>query len=932
MSRKKRWKDLLALIVCFTLAAGCTVKPPKIVYKAVQGKTKLYPVPKEFEISKSQIDLTEQPLILIGKDADEVETFAAERFQTLIRRKTGVTLPIRFEHDEPFRKGAAFLMGKRSSHSLLNQLCTSHKINLSDTMPNGFEPKLSDGFVIQTIKENNRSIVLIGGSNSRGVIYGQESCADLLSFDGTKFSIPQLKVRDWPTVKWRKDGGWIKDIHKYYFERIGLEALIRSRINLLPYGPGKTPGFFEKWFNKDGKNRETAAELHRRGFLLSVGVHGAIDRDQHDEELEKLKRKLELGGDLVHVSFDDAGMGEAPLKLIEKVVKLSAEYGIKDDHLAVTTLPYAELPDNNPKIAKVLSVKGFENAVVIITRPPDKELHKQCTNRHINYQFWHNWPMNVLYSPVLRKDALHREVYHIPVPFNKGWFEPTDKTMRLGGLYTPDSMFSLAGTRGVTETFAYAWGMYAWNPAELNWKKTEAEIFTYVFGKSSVKSIKKINKILIQLSPLYHKEQGHGGWRKVTYRSPLGLINTADKSRVLKKLQKAQALYAEVKKNALRESLLPQQRLTHYFLNPLLDSITVYQKCAELKWPEELFTDADVLLALSKLLEKNDQTGAEKYLETKLQPVRPLLKTIESELGDFFQIGIYLQKWQEKQCLSYWVNKIHQQKSGNGVLYISRSKDGMVKIEPKLDQDRFMIFYSIDGSKPRAFTNCYAYKNPVEFKGEGTVKAVLFDTKQGIHGHVFSREFGYTKAKWSIKVDHNQKQSGILIDDDLYNYWVNNGHFDIWNVDKTENKTSSPHPHNFIVDLGEEKTVGGIGYMPGLRTFRKSTGQSALVSTGAVEQDAFTFLWGAAEDYKIFISKDGKNWGEPVATGNFDYPEGLGVGARRYKPYHVFVEKMYQRVSFSEPRKARYLKLVVESIYDKQIPVTSMNELDIFSK
>ncbi len=930
MSFKSKANYLIAIFLSIVFS-GCVTKVEKPVYKTVQGKTELYPTPKEFKIEKEAFNLSNNPIIIIGKNADKVERFAAERFQTLVQRKTGVTLPVRSENTAFLKQGSAFILGKRSTNSWLDRLCTEHKINLSDTMPNGFEPKLSDGFVLQTITESNRNFVIIGGSNSRGVIYGQESCADLLSFDGENFSIPQVAVRDWPTVKWRKDGAWIKDIHKFYFERIGIEALIRARINLIPFRPRRNPSFLTKLFNEDAENREMADELHRRGFMLSVGVHGAIDKHQHDSELKKLRRNLELGGDQVYVGFDDAGMGEAPLELIEKVVKLSAKYGIKDDHFAVTTLPYAELPENNPKIAKVLSVKGFEKAVVIITRPPDKELHRQCTERKINYQFWHNWPMGFQYSPVLRKNALHREVYHIPVPFNVGWFEPTDDTMRLGENYTPNSMFSLAGSRGVAENFVYTWGMYAWNPGGLNWEKTEDAIFSYIFGDSSVSKIRKINKILIEVSPLFNKEEGHGGWRKVTYRSPLSLIDTADKSKVLKKLRKAQRLYTKVKENALKESLVPQARLYHYFLNPLQDSINVYEKCASLSWPEEFFVESELMIELSKLLEKNNEKGAAQLLETKLQAVRPLLKEIENELGDFYQISVYLNKWEEKQQLSYWVDKINQQKSGNVVLYISRSKDGMVKIEPELNEDRFMIFYSIDGSEPRAFTKCYAYKNPFELKGEGIVKAVIFDTKQGIHGHVFAREFGYTKGNWSIAVDDNQKQSDVLIDDNLYNYWVNNGHFDIWNVDKTENKTSSSHPHNFIVDLGEEKTVGGIGYMPGLRNFRNKVDESALVSSKPAQQDAFTFLWGAAEDYKVFVSQDGKSWGEAVNSGNFDYPKGLGVGTRRYKPYHVFVEKMYQRVNFDKTYKARYIKFVVESIYDKQIPVTSMNEIDIFS-
>ena len=399
----------------------------------------------------------------------------------------------------------------------------------------------------------------------------------------------------------------------------------------------------------DDVNLDTIQQLQTRGFMVDAGVHGAIDIPEHDKQLKNLKRFLDLGANRVYVSFDDQGMGEDPVGLIKKVVKLSHKYGIKDDYFSVTTLPYAELPNDNPKIAKVLSVEGFEKAHVIITRPPEKELHRQATERQINYQFWHNWPMDFDHLPALKKDEGYLKVYHIPMPFKTGWWEPNDDTMRLGKIYTAHSMFSLAGTRTTAETHGYAWGMYTWNPAGLDWQKTEDAIYTYLFGESSTSSVRELHQIIREISPLYNSEQGHGGHRKIIYRSPLGLKDLQTRQFVLAKTSRAQKLFNIIKRSAIAESLVDQDRLQEYFLEPLENMINVYNKAAQFTWPEELFSDKDVSLQISKFIEKQELEKAEEYLESEYAKIEDLLDKIEDELEDYYHIDIYLKAWEEKR-------------------------------------------------------------------------------------------------------------------------------------------------------------------------------------------------------------------------------------------------------------------------------------------
>ena len=137
--------------------------------KDFHGTNELYPVPKEAKVGETLIQLSERPIILIGQEAELTEKFAAQRLQKLIKRKSNITLPIFNESEDYPQDQAIFLLGQRSNNALLNKICEQEKIKLTSTMPNGFGQEMSDGFIIQTLKGENKKVVIVGGSNSRGV-------------------------------------------------------------------------------------------------------------------------------------------------------------------------------------------------------------------------------------------------------------------------------------------------------------------------------------------------------------------------------------------------------------------------------------------------------------------------------------------------------------------------------------------------------------------------------------------------------------------------------------------------------------------------------------------------------------------------------------------------------------------------------------------
>jgi hypothetical protein len=56
-----------------------------------------------------------------------------------------------------------------------------------------------------------------------------------------------------------------------------------------------------------------------------------------------------------------------------------------------------------------------------------------------------------------------------------------------------------------------------------------------------------------------------------------------------------------------------------------------------------------------------------------------------------------------------------------------------------------------------------------------------------------------------------------------------------------------PHPHFLEIDMGQAHSVGGFRYLP--------------------RQDGS--LDGSIAGYRFFVSSDGVEWGEPVASGTF---------------------------------------------------------------
>ncbi len=107
----------------------------------------------------------------------------------------------------------------------------------------------------------------------------------------------------------------------------------------------------------------------------------------------------------------------------------------------------------------------------------------------------------------------------------------------------------------------------------------------------------------------------------------------------------------------------------------------------------------------------------------------------------------------------------------------------------------------------------------------------------------------------------------------------------IWHTEWEGNPPG--YPHQITIELEEQTEIKGLIYLP--------------------RQDMSN---GWIAEYKVYVSEDGKNWGEPIAVGNFQ------KGRDKKK------------ITFGKIQKAKFIRFVAVSGFDGQI-FASVAELDV---
>ena len=163
-----------------------------------------------------------------------IDQHAAEELAKFVEDMTGASLPI-VAADAPGPASNLILIGRQKTNSLIADLVTAGKVELSASSPGG------DGFIVKTVDHNSLHYLVLGGSRGRGNLYAvynflEKECGVGFFWDGDQapakstlvFSsidrteIPALARRNywnptawhytskyWSTTDWNKEFDWM---------------------------------------------------------------------------------------------------------------------------------------------------------------------------------------------------------------------------------------------------------------------------------------------------------------------------------------------------------------------------------------------------------------------------------------------------------------------------------------------------------------------------------------------------------------------------------------------------------------------------------------------------------------------------------------------------------------------------------------------------
>jgi hypothetical protein len=105
-----------------------------------------------------------QAVIAISPGADAVDQHAAEELSKFVEDMTGTGLAI-VGADAPGAATNLILIGRQETNTLIADLVTAVKVDLSASSPGG------DGFIVKTVDHNSLHYLVLGGSRGRGNLY-----------------------------------------------------------------------------------------------------------------------------------------------------------------------------------------------------------------------------------------------------------------------------------------------------------------------------------------------------------------------------------------------------------------------------------------------------------------------------------------------------------------------------------------------------------------------------------------------------------------------------------------------------------------------------------------------------------------------------------------------------------------------------------------
>ncbi len=623
----------------------------------------IVPVPKVYRDLDRTVPLAgpDAMAIVVGDKALETERYAAQRLQELLQRRFKMRLPIVAEGELKDTMRQVILLGQRSTNGLLDTICQKQKLDLSPTSPG------HDGFLIEMVERDGRQIVVIGGSNARGVMYGQDVFFDLVTRDAEQVVFRLVSLRDWPSIPWR---GRPHSVLRHHLVPGAMDAYVRARLNFTDVrddpNSEETLVFEARKASMgcpagvpldEAKMSRHIANSHRRGFFVYGTVSCAVEQDKFDAVTKTFQELIALGVDGLWISFDDTGPGADGPAIVRRVLDLGRQHEMTGHAIAITPPPVEYQNIDKPFNHTVATIPGMEDALWLFTRAPCKEDAE--TARRIGLKslpgWWHNlvnidggFLHNGDVVVPLRRD--NRPGYLNLQPLSSGWHRPDYEQLRDAEQNT-DTVLLWGICGGYPEEYQMtALGLWAWDPARHNWEDVRTAVYRYVYGPSLVDTARRFDDTLAELKSLFHlpawRYHQRPGW-------PPRLKKVDDRERAVALIAELESLRATLAEKAPAETAIDPARLESVYLEPMAATLDYGRRMAMLDYPDDALAGLEERMLA--LLETGDEAAAERLLAELRPTVLAEIERIGQELKDLKAVDLYVERLSAQVSgIGYW--------------------------------------------------------------------------------------------------------------------------------------------------------------------------------------------------------------------------------------------------------------------------------------
>lgn len=327
-----------------------------------------------------------QASIVLGEASGELGKFAASELQRYLRTLSGAELNINTEGGDSLRPGGEGLIlvgGPASNHSI-GKMAEAKWVNF-----NGLKP---EGFVIKTGRWKNRQVVVVGGNDDAGALYGVyelieqlgvtfQLSGDIIPAARPDLAIPALDLREEPAFARRgfllQSGGFINlSVFSYPDYVKLLDQMAKMKCNYLQFWWFS----YEPWLKYSYKGESMwMGDVSTKDSGYFTWAHSGGGSHTTDEV--SIGKELFKGRRLAPQEFQNVETPEeaftAAGDLLRKVIRHAHERGIK----VWPAVELAALPPNLARYCERVGDLPFNNIFGTFVHPLDPVNREIQVNR-----------------------------------------------------------------------------------------------------------------------------------------------------------------------------------------------------------------------------------------------------------------------------------------------------------------------------------------------------------------------------------------------------------------------------------------------------------------------------------------------------------------------------------------------------------------------